>query len=238
MNTAIAALLFGLAGSLHCLGMCGPLVLAVHTSTPGKSISLNKILYHLGRLLVYGILGALAGIVGEAASAFGWQQGLAILAGIVMLLLVLWPDRFKQGPFKLIALVKQTFSKLLQSKSYGTHLLLGMLNGMLPCGLVYMALAAALATGSLSSSISFMLFFGVGTAPALLAAGSLLGYLSRKLKGASMKYLQVTLIGVSMLLVLRGANLGIPYLSPKLTSSVNKAQKVEHQMDCCHKPKH
>jgi sulfite exporter TauE/SafE len=83
-----------------------------------------------------------------------------------------------------------------------------------------------------------MLFFGVGTAPALLAAGSLLGYLSRKLKGASMKYLQVTLIGVSMLLVLRGANLGIPYLSPKLTSSVNKAQKVEHQMDCCHKPKH
>lgn len=238
MNTVFAALILGLAGSMHCLGMCGPLVLAVHTTSHAQVFSTNKILYHLGRLLVYGVLGALAGLIGETASAFGWQQGLAILAGVAMLALVVWPEKLKSGPFKLIGKLKQTFSILLQTKSYGTHFLLGMLNGLLPCGLVYMALAAALATGSLYSSVSFMLFFGLGTSPALLAAGSLLGFLSKKLKGASMKYIQIILIGVSMLLVLRGANLGIPYLSPKLTSSLNKVNKVEHKMDCCHKPKH
>jgi sulfite exporter TauE/SafE len=238
MSTIIAALLLGLAGSLHCIGMCGPLVLAVHASGQPKLLSLNKVLYHLGRLLVYGILGAVVGLIGETASAFGWQQGLAVAAGMAMLVLVVWPEKFKRGPFKFIGKVKQLFSKLLQTKSYSTHFLLGMLNGLLPCGLVYMALAAALAIGNLSSSISFMLFFGIGTSPALLAAGSLLGFLSNKLKGASMKYLQITLVCVSMLVVLRGANLGIPYISPKLTSSLNKANKVEHKMDCCHKPKH
>lgn len=237
MSTLVAAIILGFAGSLHCLGMCGPLVLAVHTSNTKSLLSANKLLYHAGRLMVYGLLGALAGLAGEAASAFGWQQGLAVVSGIVMLVLILWPERMKKGPFQLVGRIKYLFSQTLQSKSYGTHFILGALNGMLPCGLVYMALAAALATSSLKMSVAFMLIFGVGTTPALLAAGALLTALSRRLKGASMKYLQVTLIAVSMLLVLRGANLGIPYLSPKLTSKVNKTNKVEHHMDCCHKPK-
>jgi sulfite exporter TauE/SafE len=227
-----AALILGFAGSLHCIGMCGPLVMAVHSAKSNGNWWYKKSLYHLGRISVYSIFGIIAGSIGQSFTAFGMQRWLSIAAGLAMMIFLAWPvgmKSIKSKPLQIVGWLKTKFSSLIQRQSTLSHLALGVLNGLLPCGLVYVAMAATIALSGIWKSALFMALFGLATTPALFAAGSILKIMSQKLRVKSYRAVQVSLIAISMLLIVRGANLGIPYLSPKMSAESKK-------IDCCHKP--
>jgi sulfite exporter TauE/SafE len=232
MTFVLAALIMGFAGSLHCIGMCGPLVMAVHTAQGNQNWWYKKFIYHAGRLIVYGLLGLIVGAVGQSFVAVGFQQWVAIAAGVLMMLFLAWPAGMrtvKKGPFRFIGMIKTRFASLIQRRNAGTHFLLGALNGLLPCGLVYVALAASLALANAANGMLFMMVFGLATTPALIVAGAALQWLGSKLRVRSYRFVQFAMVLISFIVILRGANLGIPYLSPQFNETKQK-------MDCCHKP--
>ena len=165
----LAAFLLGLAGSLHCAAMCGPLVLAVNAG--------RRPLHHFaclgGRLVTYMFLGALSGLIGAAIVFAGLQRWLSIAAGSLVLLASLASFRGPWGGLagKVVSAARAKFGRLLRDRTLGAAALLGGLNGLLPCGLVYVACAAAAAAGSLNGGVGVMLAFGLGTAPMLLSIG-------------------------------------------------------------------
>ena len=159
--------MMGLASGLHCLGMCGPLV----ASFPNKSVLLPwwADTYHIGRIGVYGMLGIISGLIGGLISFAGFH----IFAGFVFLLLLTvglafaW-RRDLHFSFMSRGLVQNLWMRAANSGGPGGRAALGALNGMLPCGMVYFALATSLAWGSVGDSVTFMLSFGMGTLPFLL----------------------------------------------------------------------
>ena len=171
------AILVGLLGSFHCLGMCAPITWAVPGNGSKKWKWLGgRLVYNTGRVITYAFLGVIAGLLGSSIAMAGWQQGLSITAGALMLLGVLFfgmevPDKALLKPLtRLIIWVKKRIGKLLMKKEIGAQLALGMLNGLLPCGLVYAALIAALSMGSIGGAALYMTLFGLGTFPMMLAA--------------------------------------------------------------------
>ncbi len=232
----LAASMMGLAGSLHCVGMCGPLIsMMPYDRTSRIRFIITKSLNHLGRITTYVILGVVFGLMGQAIAAAGFQQWLSIISGLVILVLVLWPKRWikfspKSKIFGFTSWVKLKFSTLLKSRKPRTLYLLGVLNGLLPCGLLYMALAASISTGGAAKGAFFMLMFGLGTVPALVLVGVFASTLKQRFANSFMKVSRVLLVMTAFLLIVRGSNLGIPYLSPKV--NVKKAE-----MECCHRPK-
>lgn len=229
----IAALTLGFAGSLHCIGMCGPLVMIVHgvNSNTGFKWWLQQTIYHSGRLLVYSGFGAIAGIVGKSAIAMGWQQGLAVFSGIMLLIMLLVPllpiHKIKIGQ-QLYTKISQYFGKFLKEKTPVKYFALGIINGFLPCGLVYAAMAASVAGGSIAMSMLFMILFGISTSPALFAISGFTKIIRNRINVRWMKYVRLSFGLLAVLFILRGANLGIPYLSPKM-----KAETCE--TSCCHR---
>ncbi|MCX8489832.1 MAG: sulfite exporter TauE/SafE family protein [Cyclobacteriaceae bacterium] len=165
------ALLIGLAGSLHCAGMCSPLVLAVTAQNPFLK---SKIVYNIGRVLVYAGLGAFAGAVGSLIPFQEQQKGMSLLMGIVFLLLGFGILKSVRIPFldkygsRAVSLFKHHFRNELARKGIATFLILGAMNGLLPCGLTYMALAYCFMLPSASEGFLFMLFFGLGTWPVMI----------------------------------------------------------------------
>jgi sulfite exporter TauE/SafE len=189
-----------------------------------RTNSLKKIfqitLYHFGRLLAYSLIGLVFGIVGKSLYIFGLQQQLSIAIGILMIIVVLIPYKtfnkynFSKPLYKIIGKVKSALGKELKKKTPDTFLTIGFLNGFLPCGLVYMAVFAAIATGSLLDGSLYMVLFGLGTIPLMTTAI----YISRFLKGSVRQHIQkaipVFVIIIGALFILRGLGLGIPYISP------------------------
>lgn len=233
------ALLAGMAGSLHCAGMCGPLVLAMPLGRGNASIWADTLLYHGARITAYALIGALFGLFGAGLGLAGFQQTVSIVAGIFMLLFFagLILPRLKTH-FKIPMLEKaethliKLSSRLLKGNQTPVKTAgLGFLNGLLPCGLVYMAIAGALAQQDTAKGAIFMALFGLGTFPAM-AAISILKTRVNLRGNAVFRYaspLMVLLLGV--LFVVRGMNLGVPYLSPKISE-----QNGQTQMECCTKP--
>ncbi len=167
----------GLFGSLHCLGMCGPLALGysgLSGSKPGVSAAIHSALYNFGRVLSYMLLGFLFGLLSSVVTLSGMQNKLSIAAGVVLVFLFLMSldlERVlgKIGWYRSFTKVIQAqISQRLRHKR-PNPLLFGIINGFLPCGMVYLALAGALTAGNVFYSTSFMLFFGLGTFPALLS---------------------------------------------------------------------
>ncbi len=229
----VAAFFLGLAGSLHCAAMCGPLLLAVNAAGGQKP---GGILYnftcHTGRLVTYSLLGAVSGLIGAAIVFAGLQRWLSIAAGSLILLGALGSLRARWSgiPGKVVSAVKTRFGRSLGNRTLGSAALLGGLNGLLPCGLVYIACAAAAASGGVSAGIATMLAFGLGTAPTLLTIG-LAGKLVRW--GNPLRLRRVVLAGVTLagvLLIVRGLSLGIPYLSPHFTDGAGPACNCHHIM--------
>lgn len=217
------AFLLGLTGSLHCLGMCGPLVLAVSSIAPrGQNILFNKIIYHAGRIGAYGIIGLIFGLLGKVISLAGWQQWLSILAGAGILIGLFAGFNAWSGHLvhRGIGWLKRRLSFFLQRKSSFSFLSMGFLNGFLPCGLVYVAGAASAATGAVFQSMLYMLAFGLGTAPLMLSA-SLSGNLLQPYRLKIRKTIPAVLFLIGVLLIIRGLSLGIPYLSPDLTNATD-----------------
>jgi sulfite exporter TauE/SafE len=179
------------------------------------------LVYHLGRLLAYSILGLLFGLLGKGLYVFGMQQNLSIVIGLVMILVVLVPASLagkyslsKQG-YRIISKIKNRLGQELKKKSPDTFLTIGFLNGFLPCGLVYMALFGAIAMGNPWHGSLYMLLFGLGTVPLMTTAiyfsGVLKGGLSKKLQ----RLVPVFVILIGALIILRGLGKGIPYNSPR-----------------------
>lgn len=234
ITSLIAAFTLGLAGSLHCAGMCGPLVMIVHGGGQLKDSSwwLNKLMYHLGRIIVYSFFGLVAGLIGAGIVSLGFQQWLSLIAGISLLIIILWPylpiKKMNAGK-GLFSFIQHFFNSFIRSTNRSKYFVLGIINGFLPCGLVYAAMAASISAGSTWGSILFMMIFGMATSPILIAIASFSGVIQKKIKSKSLGYVRIGFSLLAILFILRGANLGIPYLSPKL--------KVETcEVDCCHRP--
>src|SRR6266581_2871253 len=146
------AFTLGLIGSLHCAGMCGPLALALPpTGNRPASFFLGRVAYNLGRLVTYCVLGLIFGLLGKTLLLAGIQRWLSIALGTTLLFglftsrkLALW-----RPIYLLVDRVKAGMSLLLRRRSADALMLLGLLNGFLPCGLVYVACAGATATGDL-----------------------------------------------------------------------------------------
>lgn len=223
MELYITAFSIGLLGSFHCIGMCGPVAFAL----PVKSTAifhriLSAIFYNIGRISTYIILGLLFGVLGQGISTASTQQNISIILGIVFILSVLIPKSLLQkiNPTHTIGSyvnsIKATLGKLFNSSSTPNLLLIGLLNGLLPCGLVYAGIGGALATGSFTKGALFMLFFGLGTLPMMFAAVMLSNFITTNFRNKIRKLIPVFLFLLGCLFILRGLNLNIPYISPKI----------------------
>lgn len=233
-------LLIGLAGSFHCIGMCGPIVLAtsVGNSSTFRFLA-NRLIYNSGRVVSYMILGFVSGLVGTGARMAGMQRWLSIALGVAIILAVLLPSKYISRLFPgniwnwLSSRLRSLWGRLLGQQSAGAMLLIGFLNGFLPCGLVYIAMASAAAAPSMSESILTMAMFGLGTVPVMLATAFLGGFISLKLRNTIQRLIPAAAILMATLLIVRGLSLGIPYISPKFT--VDNSDGVETiTVDCCH----
>lgn len=228
------ALVMGFAGSLHCAGMCGPLALALPvTSTNRARFIAGRMLYNAGRILTYAALGTLFGLVGKTLVLAGLQRGLSIGVGIVLLgYLVVRSNRgFFAGAQsfipRLIAPLRIALGKQLRERSLTALFVVGLLNGLLPCGLVCLALAGAAGTGSAAQGALFMIVFGAGTAPMMLALSLFGKTLHAGLRLQFQRAIPALVTVLAVLFILRGMSLGIPYISPDLD-----APATGHS--CCH----
>ncbi|ULQ50831.1 sulfite exporter TauE/SafE family protein [Flavihumibacter fluvii] len=227
MNIAvlIAGLSLGAISSFHCVGMCGPIAFALPVQELSKTKrQLAVLAYHSGRVLTYATLGAIFGLLGRQVYIAGFQRWFSIVLGILVLLLLIQYIHSKQGiqPSVFNHLqrkVQQWMGYLLKNRKPASFLLLGMANGLLPCGMVYLAIAGALSTNNLADGIIFMTSFGLGTFPAMLTL-SLFGYMaSISVRNNIKKLTPFIIAAMGILLILRGLNMGIPYISPVLESA-------------------
>ncbi len=225
----ITALIFGLLGSFHCVGMCGPIafLLPVDRNNPVKRV-LQIASYHAGRLFTYATIGLLFGFLGSRLQLFGIQQQLSIAIGVLMILAILLPNRMvstylgTQFLYKWIGKLKSALGNALKGKSIDRFFTIGFLNGLLPCGLVYMALFGSVAAGGAWEGSLYMVFFGLGTIPLMTTATYLGNFLKAGLRQRLLKAIPVVVVIVGMLFVLRGLGLGIPYVSPSEMVAVEK----------------
>ena len=192
----------------------------------------QTLLYHLGRLLTYSLIGIIFGVIGKGMYLAGFQQRLSILAGILMIVAILIPVKlfnkynFSKPLYRFIGYVKSKLGFYLKRKTNSTFFSIGFFNGFLPCGLVYMALIGAIAaSGALEGSL-YMFLFGLGTVPMMTVAVILGNFLKVSVRNKIQKVIPVFVVIIGLLFILRGMGLGIPYISPsdaKLQVSTNAA---------------
>jgi uncharacterized protein len=215
--------------------MCGPIAIALPLNNQSWFARISGgLLYNIGRTITYAILGAVFGLAGMGLALGGMQQMVSIIIGAVMILAVLIP-RLGAAGIKIAALtdsisglLKKPFIKLFRVRTYGSLFIIGLLNGFLPCGLVYIALAGALVMSRIYEGAFYMIIFGTGTIPMMLAISVAGNIISQKLRKKLSKAIPIFIIFLGVLFILRGLNLGIPYISPKLSQQGDKAN-----MECC-----
>jgi len=221
----LAGLVFGATGSLHCVGMCGPLVLAVPGPRAPWRFWIGRLVYHSGRTLAYMTMGGLIGAFGWAVALQGYQGTLSLVLGLLMLGAVLirpvrrWVKQLEAAPARLLSTLRGPLQSLMNQPGIGNQFALGVLNGFLPCGFSYAAIATALAAGSLINSMLFMGAFGLATFPALLAVQWMGRRASTSWRTTLLKLAPYGIALVGVLLILRGLSLGT-FLSPELREAV------------------
>ncbi len=237
MAIFISALVLGMMGSFHCAGMCGPIAIALplHGNTLSGKI-FGGSLYNLGRTCTYGIMGAIFGLLGQGVQLLGFQQKVSVIMGGLMIISVLFPALFRnqysmsKSWFSLVARLKSTIGKMFSIRSYSSLFFIGMLNGLLPCGLVYMAIAGAIGTGEVVSGTLYMVLFGLGTIPMLLGISLAGNMMSLAIRSRINKLIPVLVVIVGIFFILRGLSLGIPYLSPPKEKIEKKFEKsLDHE---------
>lgn len=229
--------LVGLLGSFHCIGMCGPIALALPIHKQKQFQKIASILsYNLGRVLTYAIIGLLFGIVGKTLFIGKYQQLFSIAIGMLLLLILFVPYFGKKiGSKKNLWSYQLKIQKKLsmlfsREKNILNLFIIGVLNGLLPCGLIYMAVAGALSTGNIQHAILFMFFFGIATIPMMFSIALFGNYVSMSIRHKINKAVPFIIATMAVLLVVRGLNLGIPYISPKIEKTA-----TEIVTTCCHK---
>lgn len=230
-----SALFFGLVSSLHCIGMCGPIamMLPVDKNNSAKKV-IQIMIYHMGRLTSYASLGLIFGILGKGFYMAGIQQQLSIVVGLLMITIAIVPERvfmkynFSKPVYKLISKVKTSLGSQFKRKTPDALFTIGVLNGFLPCGLVYAALFGAIAMSSLTLSISYMLLYGIGTIPMMSFVVLISNIFSISLRTKMQKLIPVVAVFIGILFIIRGLGLDIAYLSPSNTNLFVKANASCH----------
>ncbi|TNF40926.1 MAG: sulfite exporter TauE/SafE family protein [Bacteroidetes bacterium] len=231
MTILISALILGMMGSFHCAGMCGPIAIALplHGNTVPQKI-FGGALYNIGRTITYGAMGAIFGLLGQGIEMIGFQQWISVIMGALMIISVLFPALFRnqynldKSMFSVVGNLKKSIGQMFSVRSFSSLFFIGLLNGLLPCGLVYIAIAGAIGTGDVAQGTLYMILFGLGTIPMMLAislAGNMMGL---ALRNRINKLIPVLVVVVGLLFILRGLDLGIPYLSPE-------KQKIEQRFE-------
>jgi hypothetical protein len=248
MEVILAGFLLGLVGSLHCAGMCGPI--ALNLPLRGNSFAerlISGILYNLGRTMMYGVMGAIFGFIGQGFLLLGIQRWVSITMGVVLILSVIAPFAFKRIKFSnfdfFTGFVRSSIQKLFQMRSYKGLFLIGMLNSLLPCGLVYLAIVGAIASGNMFYGSLYLVFFGLGTLPMMLAISLIGNAITSNGRNILNKIIPYVVVLMGVLFIFRGLCLGIPYISPskeKLEMSMQLKQTDSTQKilkdngGCCH----
>lgn len=221
-------IILGLVSSLHCIGMCGPIAIMIPNAIGGQSTILQKIrnilLYNGGRTLTYMVYGLFFGMIGKSFAWFGWQQQISIALG-VLILLGLTITLFTRNNTDINILspvftrIRKGFSVLIGKGNASSLFGIGLLNGLLPCGMVYLALAGAVASGTPGEGAVFMGLFGLGTIPAMAALAYFGSLLKPSVRQYARKLFPAMMFLMAILLIVRGMNLGIPFLSPELENT-------------------
>lgn len=241
----ISALGLGFASGFHCIGMCGPIALSLGlTKKQATNYYLQNLTYQFGRIVTYSFLGAVLGIVGKGFQMAGFQQYLTIGVGMMLIVMAIFSfggnDFASKIPFLsgFLLKVKMNLSKLLQKADYRSRFATGILNGFLPCGMVYMALTASLAAGGIWQSALFMSLFGLGTLPFMFFVVLVGNLMTTALRIKILKFVPLMMIVLGGLFILRGLELGIPYLSPQKEALIinhNGSQEhMEGNHESCH----
>lgn len=205
--------------------MCGPIamMLPVDRNNQAKKI-IQIVTYHLGRLTAYGSIGLLFGLLGRGLYIAGLQQKMSLFIGLAMILVVLIPEKkltiynFSKPIFKLITKLKSKLGQQFKNKSYNSFFTIGLLNGFLPCGMVYMALFGAIAMQSATFGVLYMVLFGLGTVPLMSAVIFIQSFITLSVRNKIQKAIPYVVILIAVLFILRGLGLGIPYVSPSTMS--------------------
>jgi len=249
MEILFSAFVLGLMGSFHCVGMCGPIALSLPLRGTGF---LQKFtggaLYNLGRTLGYGVMGGVFGFIGQGFQMLGFQRWVSIGMGMLMvasILIPVWYTRKKTGnPNAIFAFVRRSIQQLFKDRSYGSLFLIGILNSLLPCGLVYLAIAGAIGMGNAIYGSFYMILFGLGTIPMMLAVSFLGNVISLTVRNKLNKIIPYIVVLIGLIFIFRGLCLGIPYLSPpleKLTPGIHmkamesKGSSNAVEESCCKK---
>ena len=230
------AFLIGLLGSLHCVGMCGPIVLALPGGAESRGrFLLGRLLYNLGRVVTYAILGLVFGLIGKTIKLAGYQSILSIAMGVTIIIAVLLSGRLTSKLFSLPVIsrlstkIKSLWGKLFRIDSHPSLFTIGVMNGFLPCGFVYIGLFGAVTTGGSLSGAAYMIFFGLGTIPIMIGVSLIRELINFRFKQLINRFLPIGALILACLFILRGLSLGIPYVSPKITQQADNKIEVK----CC-----
>lgn len=217
----ITALITGMVSSFHCAGMCGPIAFALPKQIGiYNNIWISRALYNFGRIFTYAILGLIVGMLGFQLKLAGLQNSISILAGSSILLITfvkLFLPKIA-NKFNVNFWGFKWFGKLFSNNKWYSFFLIGNLNGLLPCGFVYVALIASLAMQSAFNGALFMAAFGLGTFPIMFAISILGQIINLKYRQKISLLMPLFAIIFGVLFILRGLNLGIPFVSPQINS--------------------
>ncbi|AWM14846.1 hypothetical protein DI487_13950 [Flavobacterium sediminis] len=215
------AVIFGLISSLHCVGMCGPIAMMLPVDRSNQATkTIQILLYHLGRITAYSSLGLLFGILGRGFYLAGMQQQLSIVVGVIMIVIAVVPEKqfakynFSKPVYKIISRVKSSLGNQFKKKTMGSIYTIGVLNGFLPCGMVYVALFGALAMNRLDLSVLYMVLYGIGTIPMMSLVVYVSNLLTVSFRSKLQKAIPVIAVCIGILFIMRGLGLSIPYISP------------------------
>jgi len=215
------AFIFGLISSFHCIGMCGPIAMMLPVDRQNKTKKAIQILtYHLGRLSAYATIGLLFGLLGKGLFIAGIQQKMSVFIGIMMILVVLTPEKIfsqynlSKPVYRIISKIKSALGNQFKNRSYKSLFLIGLLNGFLPCGMIYVALFGAVAMQSALWGTFYMILFGLGTVPLMTIVVYLNSIIKLSVRNRIQKVIPYVAVAIGILFILRGLGLGIPYISP------------------------
>lgn len=235
MEVIIAAISLGLLGSFHCIGMCGPIALSLPVHQyPKLKKYFGILIYNLGRILTYTCLGIVFGLLGQSFYLGGFQKILSIILGLLLLVSVILNNirsfNSKQFNFmySFINTIKIQLGILFNKKGLHFLFFIGLLNGLLPCGLVYFGIAAATSTGHYIKGAEFMFYFGIGTLPIMYSVAFFGQFITTKYRNTIRSSMPYVVVLMALMLIIRGLNLGIPYLSPQF-------EKEKNKINCCKK---
>lgn len=231
----LAGFLLGFLGSFHCAAMCGPIAISLPSSNKSKlNFLLERFSYNIGRVITYSLFGMIFGFFGERIFMAGFQQLISVIIGIVILFYLVKPLLKKnssnllniQNSGSSFSFFKNIFAKFYSKNSKLSLFGIGILNGFLPCGFVYIALSGAVAMRSPMNGALFMMFFGIGTLPLMLGISMSKSFVSLQLRRKINKLSPAIALIFALIFIIRGLNLGIPYLSPKLEPTQKSTEQV------------